>query len=87
MPHAERSAGSERAVPGFNLRYVRQFGLAFDFIGTLLGAALLGWWLDREAGTAPWLFLVFMAIAVIGGSVRLAQKLKYFERMDRESNP
>jgi F0F1-type ATP synthase assembly protein I len=74
-------------VPGFDLRYVRQFGLAFDFIGTLLGAAVLGWWLDRELGSGPWLFLACMVVAVMGGSVRLAQKLKYFERMDRGSKP
>ena len=69
------------------LRYARYFGLAFDFIGVLLAAAFIGWWLDRWLGAEPYAFLVCMLVAVGGGSIRLAAKLRRLERIDREAKP
>ena len=37
--------------------WVAMSGLGFEFVGVILLPGALGWWIDRTAGTAPWIML------------------------------
>jgi F0F1-type ATP synthase assembly protein I len=74
-------------VPRAAIRYALYFGLAFDFIGIVIASAFVGWWLDRWLGVEPYAFLGCVLVAVAGGSVRLAIRLRGLERIDRGAEP
>ena len=65
------------------VRYARYGAVAFEFVGTIGGGAILGWAVDRWLGTAPIGITVCMLLAVAGGFVRLIQILTRFDRIDR----
>ncbi len=69
--------------PGPFVRYSRYGALAFEFSGTIGAGVLVGWWLDRQLDTEPYLLVAATLIAVVGGFIRLIQLLRRFERMDR----
>lgn len=62
---------------------VRGGALAFEFTGTIGGAAVCGWGIDRWLGTEPWGLMVLSVVGVAGGFVRLLQLLRRFEKIDR----
>ena len=37
--------------------WVAMSGLGFEFVAAVLLPGAIGWWLDRKAGTTPWLML------------------------------
>ena len=37
--------------------WVAMSGLGFEFVGAILLPGALGWWIDRKAGTTPWIML------------------------------
>jgi F0F1-type ATP synthase assembly protein I len=43
---------------------------------TIGGAALLGWWLDAQFETTPWLLLVFVLLGSIGGFLGFLRTLR-----------
>ena len=47
-------------------------------------SALLGWWLDREAGTKPWLLLVFVIVGTIGGFIGFMRTLRVLSGQNRK---
>jgi F0F1-type ATP synthase assembly protein I len=50
---------------------MRLAGLGFELAAAIAGGALLGWWIDRELGTAPRAILTLTAIGVVGGLYNL----------------
>ena len=54
----------------------------FEFTGTIMGAAICGWALDRWLETGPWGFLSLMLVGVAGGFIRLLQLVRRFDRID-----
>jgi F0F1-type ATP synthase assembly protein I len=64
-------------------RFLRGGALAFEFTGTIGGAAVCGWAVDRWLGTEPWALTAFLLIGVVGGFARLLQLVRRFERIDR----
>jgi len=48
-------------------RYARGIAIAFEFTGSIVGGAILGWWIDRWLGTEPWLMLLWLALGLIAG--------------------
>jgi ATP synthase protein I len=48
------------------------------------GSALLGWWLDREAGTQPWLLLVFVLLGTVGGFLGFMRTLRVLSGQNRD---
>lgn len=60
----------------FSARYsdvARAWALAFDFVGTILVGALLGWLFDRWRGTLPWGVLVGLAFGFVGAFIRIVR--------------
>lgn len=52
-----------------------------EFAGILLVLVALGWWLDEQFGTKPWLLLGLAIVGSVGGLVRLIRR---FNRAMRE---
>ena len=72
------------AAPGPVLRFGRSFALFWDFVGTVLAGALLGWFIDSRFDTEPYWILGLMILGVVGGFLRLVSSLRRMDRMDAE---
>jgi F0F1-type ATP synthase assembly protein I len=70
------------AAPGPVLRFGRSFALFWDFVGTVLAGALIGWFIDSRFDTEPFWILGLMILGVVGGFVRLVGALRRMDRMD-----
>jgi F0F1-type ATP synthase assembly protein I len=70
------------AAPGPVLRFGRSFALFWDFVGTVLAGALIGWFIDSRFDTEPYWILGLMILGVVGGFVRLVSSLRRMDRMD-----
>ena len=68
--------------PNFILRFGRSFALFWDFMGTILAGAVVGWLVDRTFDTEPYATLVLMILGVAGGFIRLVRSLRRLERLD-----
>jgi ATP synthase protein I len=68
--------------PNSILRFGRSFALFWDFVGTVLAGALVGWLIDRTFDTEPYATLVLIILGVAGGFVRLVRSLRRLERLD-----
>ena len=70
------------AASGPVLRFGRSFALFWDFVGTVLAGALIGWFIDSRFDTEPYWILGLMILGVVGGFVRLVSSLRRMDRMD-----
>ncbi len=68
--------------PGPILRFGRSFALFWDFVGTVLAGAVVGWLIDRRFDTEPYWTLGLLVLGVIGGFVRLVRSLRALDRLD-----
>lgn len=64
------------------MRFLRGGALAFDFTGTITGAAACGWVVDRWFDTEPWGIVVLSILGVVGAFARLVRLLRRFDRID-----
>ena len=69
------------AEPGPILRFGRSFALFWDFVGTVLAGAVIGWFIDRRFDTEHWT-LWLLILGVVGGFVRLVSSLRRLDRLD-----
>jgi F0F1-type ATP synthase assembly protein I len=65
--------------PGYG-RYAVLTALVYDFIGTIGAGALVGWLVDRYAGTGPYLAMAGTLLGAVGGFVRLFAGLRRLDR-------
>jgi ATP synthase protein I len=72
------------ADPGPILRFGRSFALFWDFVGTVLAGAVVGWLIDRQFDTEPYGTLVLLLLGVVGGFVRLVAALRRLDRLDHD---
>lgn len=70
--------------PGPILRFGRSFALFWDFVGTVLAGAVVGWLIDRQFDTEPYGMLVMLILGVIGGFIRLVSSLREMDRLDHD---
>jgi len=56
--------------------------LFWDFVGTVLAGALVGWLIDRQFDTEPYWTLTLLILGVVGGFVRLVTSLRRLDRLD-----
>ena len=59
---------SDWNVPG--MRYV---GIGLELTASVVVLALLGWWVDRSFGTAPWGLLIGALIGIVGGMYNMVR--------------
>lgn len=65
-------------------RYARGIAIAFEFTGSIVGGAILGWWVDRWLGTTPYAGLILTLLGTFVGFFRLIQMLRRFRSIDRQ---
>ena len=70
------------ASPNPILRFGRSFALIWDFAGTVLAGAVIGWIIDRRFDTEPYWTLGLLIFGVVGGFVRLVRSSRRMDRMD-----
>jgi F0F1-type ATP synthase assembly protein I len=63
------------------------WGVAFDFIGTILAGVALGWLFDRWQNTAPWGILVGLALGFVGAFIRIIRATQWAEAKARRTPP
>jgi len=51
----------------------RYAGLGLQFALTMAVLGALGWWLDRQFGTLPWLLVLGVLVGALGGFVRIVK--------------
>ena len=59
-----------RRFPG----WVRYSGAGLELAGATAGLALVGYWIDRKFGTAPWALLAGVVIGIVGGLYNLVKQ-------------
>ncbi len=64
----------------------KAWGIALEFIVSILLFTGGGWLLDRWLGTNPWLLLAGMALGLFGGVYRLLREARVIERGRRQRN-
>ena len=50
--------------------------MGFDFVGSVLGAVVLGAICDHVFGTSPWCLLGFVAVGFVGGMLTVWRSLQ-----------
>jgi ATP synthase protein I len=58
--------------------WYRLAGIGFEFIAAVCGLGAIGWWLDRQFGTGPWLLIVGFGLGFATGlflMVRAANRM------------
>ncbi len=68
----EKEAESVRqSTPSDNSGFARAFRLSADFMGGVIAGGLLGWLIDRFAGTSPFGLLVFVLLGFAAGTLNV----------------
>jgi ATP synthase protein I len=57
----------------------RGWAVGIEFVGTVLVSALLGWLIDKYAGTAPWAMIALLLLGFAAGTRRAMQTSKQFD--------
>ena len=84
---AEEDRKTEGRVSAESQRVIKSAGMRIlsDLVGLPFGAALIGWLIDRWAGTTPWVMLVMMFLG-FGLAVRSVLRIaNNRSESDRES--
>jgi F0F1-type ATP synthase assembly protein I len=69
-----------RADVAASAAYLRHAGAGLQFALTFLGLGLVGWWVDRQLGSEPWLLIVGIVLGAAGGMYSLAVRLNALPR-------
>ena len=67
-----RTAGGRSFWPAVGLAV--RLGLTMG--GSVIAGVLLGFWLDRQAGTEPWLLILLTVAGVVGGFIGAYEQIK-----------
>lgn len=71
-------------APNPIFRFGRSIALFWDFVGTVLAGAVVGWLVDRRFDTEPYGTLILLIVGVVGGFVRLVASLRRLDQLDRD---
>jgi F0F1-type ATP synthase assembly protein I len=56
----------------------KYLALGLEVPSAIAGSLILGYFLDAQFGTAPWLMVICAVLGFVGAVVRLIQYLRYF---------
>lgn len=73
---AEARAAEPKARDGKSREESKGWSVATEFVGAMLVGGLIGWFIDKYAGTAPWGMIVMLLLGFAAGlrSVMRQQK-------------
>ena len=57
----------------------RGYAIGVEFVGAVLVGGLLGWFLDRQFGTAPWLMIILLGLGFAAGVRSALKRSKQFD--------
>jgi ATP synthase protein I len=58
--------------------------VAWEFLGSIIAGAVLGWLADRQFGTAPWGLIGCTLLGTSTGLYRMIVILRHLERRNRD---
>ena len=67
-------------VPSPFAKVVKYLALGLEVPSTIGGSLVVGYFLDLQFGTSPWLMVVCAVLGFVGAVVRLIQSLRYFSK-------
>jgi ATP synthase protein I len=68
-------------MPPEGMRYARYGAAGFDLLGTIIAGTGIGYLLDKWLSTTPYLTLILMLLAIVGGFTRLVRTLRHFDQL------
>jgi len=74
------SSRRSRADASDGAAYLRHAGAGLQFALTFLGLGLVGWWVDQQLGSEPWLLIAGIVLGAAGGMYSLAVRLNALPR-------
>ena len=76
---AEARAAEASSRDGKNVKESRGWSVATEFVGAMLAGGLLGWFIDRWAGTGPWGMIVLLLLGFVTGLRSVLRQQKKFD--------
>lgn len=55
-------------------QWMRLSGIGFELVGAVAGFTLVGYWVDRHFGSAPWGVLIGAILGLVGGMYNLIRE-------------
>ncbi len=74
-----KAAQASHAPPPDKRNENKAWSVGAEFVGGVLVGAAIGWWLDKYLGTRPWLFILFMILGFVVGTLNA---LRYSKRAE-----
>ena len=78
------SPSPERRSGGLWIRLAQLTSVAYEFLGSILAGALLGYFFDRHFETAPWGLIGLTLLGTTTGLYRMVVTLRQLERRDKD---
>jgi len=60
----------------------RGWAIGIEFVGVVLVSAALGYFIDRAAGTAPWVMIALLVLGFVAGVYRASKTSAQFDADD-----
>ncbi|MBL8801787.1 MAG: AtpZ/AtpI family protein [Planctomycetes bacterium] len=79
-PNEDSPSERSRADAATSAAYLRHAGAGLQFALTFLGLGLVGWWVDQQLGSEPWLLIAGIVLGAAGGMYSLASRLDALPR-------
>ena len=80
---ARRIAAARAAEPstrdGSKREESQGWSIAAEFVGAMLVGGLIGWFIDRHAGTGPWAMIVLLLLGFATGLRSVLRQQKKFD--------
>lgn len=77
---AEAKAGQSHGITDAEGRSEsRGWAIGIEFVGAVLVSTFIGWAIDRYAGTAPWVMIVFLLLGFAAGTRRAMKTSAQFD--------
>ena len=80
---ARRIAAARDAEPstrdGSKREESQGWSVALEFVGAMLVGGLIGWFIDRQAGTGPWGLIVMLLLGFATGLRSVLRQQKKFD--------
>ena len=76
---AEARAAEASKRDGAKREESRGWTVATEFVGAMLAGGLLGWFIDRWAGTGPWAMIVLLLLGFATGLRSVLRQQKNFD--------